>query len=301
MIELRRLTTADVSAAKQLWRLRFDDGDAFIDWYFSTYFCPQTSIGLFDEEELLSMAHGRLMKMRLYERALPVWMVSGVSTKPGYEKRGYMHLVMQKLLYAGAEDGVPLAFNHPVRLDAYEKLGFVPFTELLLWHGEGADQMDVPLAREPISAKRLLTIYQAATKAYQGCIYRSERDMERRLADHFSDGGRCLMTEQGYSLYYLDEQELRAEETLSIGSPLPLIAKLKHLAAGRKLTVKLPADLPLPGERKPWQVIAVTDGKLLKTLLPAARELPFDEPDALAAAVFGITGQKKACYCAEEY
>ena len=90
----RALTAADRAAARSLWQARFHDAEAFAAWYFAERFDPALSAGVCDGGTLLSMALGRRVRLGGAAGGLPAVLVAGVSTREGYERRGFMRRAM---------------------------------------------------------------------------------------------------------------------------------------------------------------------------------------------------------------
>ena len=55
-VTCRMADAADPGQVQALWSQSFDDTPAFVDWYFSRYNRPATTIGIFDSQKLLASA-----------------------------------------------------------------------------------------------------------------------------------------------------------------------------------------------------------------------------------------------------
>lgn len=107
MVTDRALIQYDIPACRRLWQERFEDSDAFCDWYFSERFAPALSAGVFlsnnGTEQLVSMAHGRLLPLSIAGKPRLSLMVGGVATRKDAERRGYMRLAMQRIREIAAD------------------------------------------------------------------------------------------------------------------------------------------------------------------------------------------------------
>ena len=62
---IRLLNENDKAQAKALWQSTFDDPPAFVDWFFENRFLPSWSVGMFDEDRLISVVHGTPMELSM--------------------------------------------------------------------------------------------------------------------------------------------------------------------------------------------------------------------------------------------
>ncbi|MEA5049039.1 MAG: GNAT family N-acetyltransferase [Eubacteriales bacterium] len=337
MVTIRPLSTTDFDEAKKIWELRFHDSLSFIDWFFTNRFSPETSFCAVEDGHIVSIAHGFLMQLRIRGVILPSLMVSGVATMPGYEGRGLMKQVLYAQFLECRKRGIPLAFHHPSHFSIYRAIGEYPCYDAL-FHTRECDP-PTPVSWDAVpSASALLSVYEQATNRYNGCVIRSVSDMENRILDLTSDGTRFLLhttggLPDGYLFATLEKDgTLYCEETLAASSSAytGLVSRLP-----RNTVVKLPPDIPLPGQLTPWGVIIPIDVPLLLRALcieptPSTIEV-FDETLPWNNGVFDCKGNRvytkpahslstgrlmqflcgylpfpnlfseQICYCADEY
>ena len=95
----RMAEEADTGQVQALWSQCFDDTPAFVDWYFSRYYRPENTIGIFDSQKLLASAQVIPYRIRLRGKAMDCGYVVGVDTAPEARNRGYA----RKLLFSSAD------------------------------------------------------------------------------------------------------------------------------------------------------------------------------------------------------
>ena len=198
MMELRFLTQEDKPRAAALWQARFGDPEAFTAWYFQNRFLPEHSVGLFEKDLLISMAHGTPISLRMRHRVLPAMLVSGVATIADRERQGHMRRVMAEMLRHARACGCAAVLLKPAVPGVYDALGFVPCSDSLRWQG----RMDTAPALPAVEAtvKELTDCYAKIMHNYSMSVVRDENAFGRKLAENACDGGRVLAVANGAGL-----------------------------------------------------------------------------------------------------
>ncbi|MCE5189044.1 MAG: GNAT family N-acetyltransferase [Eubacteriales bacterium] len=337
MATIRPLTAADKQEAMEIWELRFNDSLSFIDWFFTERFAPDTSFCAEEDGRIISIAHGFVMQLRIRGVVLPAMMVSGVATLPGYEGHGLMKRVLFELFSECRRRSIPLAFHKPSHFSIYRAIGEFPCYDALFHTRETEPSSPVLWDCVPLYDE-LLRVYEQATSRYSGCVVRSHGDIEKRVHDLTIDGARCLVHRtggiaDGY-LFASEEADgsLYCEETLATSVPAyeDMVSRLP-----KGSVVKLPPDIPLSGEIRPWGVVipidvsyllralcgdaAVLSLSVLDDLLPWNRGIfdgagnrtssPFSDTLSVGRLMQFLCGylpfqrvfSQEICYCADEY
>ena len=284
MLTIRPLTAADKQQAREIWELRFHDSLSFMDWYFSERYAPETSFCAEEDERIISIAHGSVMQLRIRGTVFPAMMISGVATLPGYEGRGIMKRVLLALFEECRRRNIPLAFHKPSHFSIYRAVGEFPCYDALFHTREV--EPDSPVVWDALpDTGELLRVYERATSRYSGLVIRSKGDMEKRVRDLTCDGTRFLRHQTGGILDgYLfaseeDDGSLYCEEALATSSQAytEMIARLP-----KGSVVKLPPDVPIPGNLQPWGVMIPVDvPALLRALCGSASALRLEVLDGM--------------------
>ena len=182
---VRPLTGADGEAALALWQARFFDSDSFCRWYFSERYTPALSAGVFLDGELVSMALGRPVTLWEDGAEMAAVMVAGVSTRSGYERRGYMRRAMAHVEHIAGQAKASRLVLRPVDPAIYLPLGFLPYSAASIAFGTG---------NRPARLCRPAAVDPSALAAFQA---RTGEDMAARLRDAASDGGACVLLADG--------------------------------------------------------------------------------------------------------
>ena len=108
-VTCRMAEEADTGQVQALWSQCFDDTPAFVDWYFSRYYRPENTIGIFDSQKLLASAQVIPYRIRLRGTMMDCGYVVGVDTAPEARNQGYARrllkecLEMQRQIQPGAD------------------------------------------------------------------------------------------------------------------------------------------------------------------------------------------------------
>ena len=132
MLRTRMATRDDTRRIRALYTQRFDDPPAFTDWLFTKRFSPEHSVLTEEDGTLLCAIQGWPMALRLRGVSVQALMALGVSTLPGYERRGLMHQSYRFFMEQAQRDGFPVVFNHPAKLHTYDSLDHAPVSDRLL-------------------------------------------------------------------------------------------------------------------------------------------------------------------------
>lgn len=333
----RVITSDDISEVQSIWASRFpEDSPKFVDWLFHKRFSPEASICVESDRKIVSMVLGYPMEVRVRGVSLPALMLYGVSTLPGYEHRGLMHVGMSGIFNLCRDMGIPCVMHTPVHFSTYASLGHFPCTRSKYYHGEGGqDSSFNPLAPFP-SVSELTVCYRQLTEKYSGCVIRTERDMALRLDDYHTDDAVCVSVRKndrltGYAILSPDGDGWQGAEAVALDEEA-YAALTRRLPAGS--VTKLPPDAPVSGEVLPQGVMgAVHVPGLLKDIVndsamtfqitdpvlpenngvfdgcgsPCARTAQFNlSAGELMQALCGYTGLGESlpplpCFCIEPY
>lgn len=333
MERIRTLTVSDKQEVKKLWKLLFSDSDSFTDWYFENRYRPETSVCLEKDGQIVSCVLGSQMILRIRGKQVPAMMLSGVSTRPGFEKRGYMHRVMAAMLKLCRELGIPLVFDKPVDPAVYRSLGHFPctFAKYCTTTGSQASALT-----DTVDAQALLACYADATASYSGCVVRTLSQMQRKIDDCLADNGKFMTVDTngaiaGYAMLTPDGAGWECTEALAINEEV-YHALLSCLPAGTR--VKVPADADVEGELQVQNVMGCANVQALLSAVVNDENIVFAVYDPIMqenCGVFDGTGTPtdrkpnfhfsagklvqalsgfhgmldvmpmKPCYCADEY
>jgi len=250
MMELRKLTNQDISDCRALWQARFFDSNAFCDWYFKHRFCPELSVGLFEDGKLCSMAHGRKMQIHYNNTILSALMVGGVSTATSAEGHGYMKRVMAEMEKIGIKEDVDLLLLATERPALYKSSGYEVCAKALYATATGEDIQPLNYDKENYPIQELLSCGEHACGTLPFFPARTESYMKNRVDELCCEGAGLLMLRNaenvltGYA--FADLETNRADEVIAYTTE-GYRKLLSQLPKG--MVAMLPPQLEIEGER----------------------------------------------------
>ncbi|MDL2258082.1 GNAT family N-acetyltransferase [Eubacteriales bacterium OttesenSCG-928-K08] len=256
-IEVRAASMQDKDDIRELWFTCFGDSKSFMDWFFSERYFPELSSCLLEDGKVKSAMQSYPLHINIRGKILPVAMVAGVSTHPASQGKGYMRKIFEKYMQLVRDAGLPLVVHTPVNMNTFLSLGHKPATDTLRVTFEGIKEETFPPNVEfaPMDASLipLYLCYKKQSEAYSGCISRSIADFAYKFRDYSSDKARCFVYKKdgqasGYCVFFSPEDYLHAEECVFADeeAALALTRALLYEAKGKKLSMKLPPDAPVP-------------------------------------------------------
>lgn len=250
MMELRKLTNQDISDCRALWQARFFDSDAFCNWYFKHRFCPELSMGLFEDGKLCSMAHGRKMQIHFDNAILSALMIGGVSTAVSAEGHGYMKRVMAEMEKIGIKEDVDLLLLATERPALYKSSGYEVCAKALYATATGEDVQPLNYDKENFPIQELLSCGEHACGTLPFFPARTESYMKNRVDELCCDGAGLLTLRNaentliGYA--FADLESNRADEVIAYTTE-GYRKLLSQLPKG--MVAMLPPQLEIEGER----------------------------------------------------
>lgn len=256
-MEQKNMTTVRVAKNddkhnfKNLWKICFGDSDPFCDWFFEHRFQPDYSVVLETEGETVSCMQAFPYTVRIRGKEIPGAMLCGVSTHPKHRGKGYMGKIFSYEMNHLRMLGAAVAPHTPAVLPSYFSFGHFPVADAAYLRCKSVPELMINKThyfdpKDDISV--LFPLYRKFSEKYSGIIQRTEEDFLRKAADYGADGGKVVAyTEEdvikAYAFYYLTETELLCVEAVAEdGYWNKLLEGLFSLAAGLKISIKLPPD-----------------------------------------------------------
>ena len=253
----RMAEEADTGQVQALWSQCFDDTPAFVDWYFSRYYRPENTIGIFDSQKLLASAQVIPYHIRLRGKAMDCGYVAGVDTAPEARNRGYARRLLKECLEMQRRNRQPISLLMPFEGQFYYRYGY-PFC---YFHQQiKINPKELRCAAKPWGSVRetdafaaiddLQRIYQQFTAVYDGFVVRSRENWQLLLEDGLLDQTSCFLMEQdgraeGYCFWTELEDTVLIREMAwctenARGGMLQFL--MDTMPGGKKLWLELPDD-----------------------------------------------------------
>jgi len=262
MSHIRFAVPADTEQIKNIWRVCFNDSEAFLDWNFSRNYSP--------ENTLLCEMNGKIVSdLQMIPYALSIGgapagadYISGAATLPEYRGRGIMGELLRRSFEESRRRGHELSFLVPARAEFYEKFGYKFYwfrrkhscNQADLRGFESSGNME-PLGLGNIDA--LLRLYRAFAGPYDGYALRTRENFRPVLEDHLwisngeifahrGSGGEL----DGYVMYYFYNGKLMVNEIAWLNAAA-LHSMLFHISGagsgGLPVEIITPAGVDLCG------------------------------------------------------
>lgn len=254
MTKVRIAQEKDKKEFYRLWQTCFGDSDAFCDWFFENRFCPEYSVVLEAEEEIVSCMQAFPYRINIRGKEIPGAMLCGVSTDPNHRKKGYMGKIFSYEMNHLRKAGDLVAVHTPAVLPSYFSYGHFPVADAAYLHCH-----TIPKLKQSENIyilnkdkwKELYPLYDRFAKKYSGIIKRDETDFLRKAADYAADGGKAAAyiknnSIKAYAFYYQTDTEILCVESVAEdGYWENLMEGLFALGAGLKFSAKLPPEVEI--------------------------------------------------------
>lgn len=259
-MQIRLLHHNEMQKARSLWDLCFDDNPtAFSDWFFTSKYSPETTLGAFEGEQLVGSVQMLPYCFTLRGAAVSGASIAGVCTHPQLRGRGVAGKLMGKANDCMRAMGHQVATLYPsVSYDFYRKLGWEVATQRLRMAFD-ADQLLAPRTAHPYQVQPIVqptlplldTLYQQQIQPLSLAARRTPQQWTNRYSEICSDGGQGIALMQGshaagYAWFHLDGGKLETDE-LAYDSPQAAHALVRALATmAGSLVLQAPVQSALP-------------------------------------------------------
>jgi len=248
-IEIRKLSEDDLDQAVHVWNVSFGDSTEYIVWALQHYFPVQDAVGLFEQENLVSVYFTRLCKIALNGRPYEVDMVAGVATLPECRSKGYSSRLMRYHLKDAYHRGEPFTILNTYIHDYYKKFGYYEFSPMYeyLLHATHKNEYEISCTDQygEQDLDELCGCYRRFMENMDNYIIRDKAAFRLRLDDSLLFGAKLLICRNhekdivGYML--LDPKNSRAIETVYCDEKaLGLLAYEAEEISGKEISCQFP-------------------------------------------------------------
>lgn len=225
---MRKLSEADIPQAKALWKHAFSDSDEFINNYFENRFIISDSLGVFDGERLAADLTMQQKVLSVDNLDVKAAFIAGVATHNDYRNRGLCRDLFIKEYEILKNEGYAFCMLYPFLHEFYRKLGFETISDIYIYKDKTCNTD----SDNKIDTDAMFDMHNAFLSDFDIKYKRSKEDFMSKLSEHFSDGGKAVMTDKAYALYEENEDSVYiVENTAKRESE---IKKLIALINGKK-------------------------------------------------------------------
>lgn len=281
-----------------LWRYCFQDGEAFIQWYFKDYYQPEYAYILTEETQALVAAAMQCnpYTLKIRNREIPAAYLAGVCTHPACRGGGYFRRLFPAVLKQLAGDGIAMAFLQPVDNQLYRPYDFtfthyrqdyiLDMTDIERFAKQGAAhyrEYTITLTTEPEKYCYLFqNIYQTYHQYHHGYVCRSEENWRHHIADWQIDKAHiallsCQNQTTAYLIYQLENNQINIlEMAYSTPRDYQIIWHYiySHRTQANTITWSAPIGNSLIEEIPHWQEKCVLHPDTMTRILSVEQLLP---------------------------
>ncbi|EYE88899.1 hypothetical protein Q428_05670 [Fervidicella metallireducens AeB] len=223
-MEVRFLHEIDKFRAKELWGYSFENEEPFFSWYFDEVFKTENTIGIFENNQLMSCLQMQPYILNLNGTLLDATYIVGVVTAPEYRGNGAIKKLIPRAIKEINDRGHCLSILMPFDTTFYNKYGWglcysqikyeIPI-EILSKYGERKG-IFFPIDFNDIND--LNRIYKLFLRKNNGFVERDLRNWEILLKDLKADGGYAFVlrdidgTSLGYIFYIISQDKIYIRE-----------------------------------------------------------------------------------------
>lgn len=250
MITARLCKPDDKENIKRLWIELFNDSERFTDWFFENRFLPEYCACAYDADTLVSVMQSIPVNIKIRDKVIPSTIISGVSTKDTYRKKGYMHMVFNHYMNSMRTNGIVLTTLKAVSIPTYHSVGHYACTQSAYVELK-KDNFTNPIKTQykcldtdmVKQTDGLLQCYKRFCRDYSAIIIRTHADFALKMRDYLSDDAQCIsITENertlGYCIFFIQEQEIYAEEFIAVDGDVAIALAEELLDINKKVTIK---------------------------------------------------------------
>ena len=253
---IREASTQDMEALRSLWKIVFDDDDAFLDSFFKYLFNPAECLIYESEGHIVSMLFMLRATRSSFQVDYPARYIYACATHPNYRKKGIMGKLLEaSIKYADKNDIELVLVPENDKLSAYYKcFGFTQTTYLykryypslnvqennILWNVAN----DMPI-NDLIEIMQTLRIQFNSTN---NIVHWPESHLRVMLESFFLQGGKFLIMKNtsqlpiGYALALQNEETVEIFECFSELPQNETILSLRNYYKNQPTTFYLSTD-----------------------------------------------------------
>ncbi len=212
---------------KDLWKLCFNDSDAFIDLYFSQRYKDDINVCIRQDNKVVAALQMIPYPMTCMGKVIPTSYISGACTHPDYRKQGLMRCLLHDTHRRMWQSGAMLSTLIPAEewlFDYYAKSGYASVfayeekAMLIEGFGEDVPIYKVEACETPDSAH--YHYFNTKMSERPCCIQHTEEDFRVIIEDLILDGGHLYIACEsdhivGMMFALPDGDTLRVKESLT--------------------------------------------------------------------------------------
>ncbi len=235
-----------------LWRICFEDSEAFSKWLFEKRFLPDFSTYIEQYGKVVCCMQAYPLHISVCGKIVKGAMLCGVCTEPSHRKKGLMSRLFKQTMKMLREKGFVVAVHTPAKLNSYFSFGHMPVNRCKYIKTEMIPILE--RKKNIFEIKKdfslLYHCYHLFSQKYSGIVSRTMADFLLKIEDYRADGAKVIAyivneEVQGYAVFYVAEDSIQCAEAVAQEQQYyqELIEGICCYGQGLKLSVKLPEDV----------------------------------------------------------
>lgn len=220
-MNIRYAKENEIEEIKDIWNYCFNDGESFVNYYFTEKYKNTNTVVVEEEGEILSSLQLNQYKLKLNNKIYSSSYVVGVSTFPEVRGRGYMKNIMKYTLKELYNRKQLISILMPIDYRLYRKYGYE----------HCYDQLEYNINIEELSTFKsngkiykinksnigdLIDINKSFVKKLNGYVKRDENYYDTLIEEVKSENGHIYIHEndgyEGYIIYFINGDNMFVRE-----------------------------------------------------------------------------------------
>ncbi len=215
-VNMRKLTSAEEPAAKDVWKVCFADSEAFIDEYFKKIVRYEDTLGYYEGEELLADLFMLKFQAKFAGRFYAADFLAGCATLPRARKRGLMKELVRSAMLDMRGRGLCVTYLHPFLHSFYRNFGYETIAYIKRHTAQPCMCGETKLttcysSMQNLPMEKMYQAYCRYMDRFDNCFLRDSARFSNWLALLFADKGQAAVYENpgtgecAYALFYLED------------------------------------------------------------------------------------------------
>lgn len=172
---------------RQMWKICFEDTDAFIDLIFTQKYKPQNTLLYFENDIAVASLQMHSYTISFYREEIPFAYLAGLCTLPEYRNKGYMAQLIHEAHRVLKERNIPLAILIPAEdwlFRFYEKFDY---EQVFDKSEEPIYSLNKILADNP-NMESAYSFFDSLYRHKDFCVQKSFEDFKTIVKEYKNDG-----------------------------------------------------------------------------------------------------------------
>jgi predicted acetyltransferase len=172
---------------RQMWKVCFEDTDAFIDLIFTQKYKPENTLVYFENDVAVACLQMHPYTISFYGEEIPFAYLAGLCTLPEYRNKGYMGQLIDEAHRILKERKIPLAILIPAEdrlFRFYEKFDY----EQVFDKSEKPIYSLDRILKENLSIESAYSFFDSLYRHKDFCVQKSFEDFKTIVEEYINDG-----------------------------------------------------------------------------------------------------------------